>query len=240
MHRDNPYQSPQSDIRPEAGERPGGSVERALAGTAHWNIGDAISEAWAELSGFKFHYWLALIVYLLVAAFFDFLPLILGMEETPTAFLISLAGLFVSMPLFAGVLMLAVHRAAGHQVDGSDVFTWYSRVIPIAMLSILVSLLTALGMVLLILPGIYLAFAYAYALPLLVEKNMGVWEAMETSRKALTKCWFRYFFLIITLGLLLAVSAIPLGIGLIWTVPLFGLAYGMVYRDLFGVEEESE
>jgi hypothetical protein len=34
-------------------------------------------------------------------------------------------------------------------------------------------------------------------------------------------------------------SMIPLGIGLIWTMPWFTLCAGIIYRNAFGVEEET-
>ena len=84
-------------------------------------------------------------------------------------------------------------------------------------------------------PGLYLLFAYMLALPLLVDKQLGIWEALETSRKAITPCWFRVVGLSLISAVVVAVSAIPLGIGLIWTLPFLGLVMAIVYRDLVGV-----
>ena len=41
----------------------------------------------------------------------------------------------------------------------------------------------------------------------------------------------------ILMMLIAAVSAIPLGIGLIWTYPMMINVIGILYRDIFGVEE---
>jgi len=86
----------------------------------------------------------------------------------------------------------------------------------------------------LILPGLYLSIAYTFTMPLIVDKNMGVWDAMELSRKTVTKHWFKVFGLVLLLGIIALISAIPLGAGLIWTVPLmFMTLYGLLYPVMF-------
>jgi len=99
--------------------------------------------------------------------------------------------------------------------------------------------MTVIGFVLLILPGIYLSIAYVFTLPLIADKNMTVWEAMEFSRKSVTKHWFKVFGLLFLLSLMMAVGTLALGIGLIWAIPLmFVTLYGLLYPLIFdGVEE---
>ena len=77
------------------------------------------------------------------------------------------------------------------------------------------------------------------AAPLMVEKNMGIWEAMETSRKAITHCWFRYFGLALLSGLVMFGGALALGIGLIWTMPMAMLMFASVYHEMFGFEGDA-
>ena len=60
-------------------------------------------------------------------------------------------------------------------------------------------------------------------------------QALEASRKAITQHWFKVFGLFLLLGLIVMVSAIPLGIGLVWSIPLMVVAMGVLYRTIFGV-----
>ena len=87
-----------------------------------------------------------------------------------------------------------------------------------------------------VIPGIYLMYAYMFAMPLIVEKKMGAWHALETSRKAVSKVWFRFFGFVWLLMLINAIAAIPLGLGWIWTLPWSVLAFAMVYIKMFGAE----
>ena len=65
---------------------------------------------------------------------------------------------------------------------------------------------------------------------------MSPWQAMETSRKTLTKHWFKFLLFLLAMVLIMVVSAIPAGIGLIWTAPMMALAYAIAYREVFGLE----
>ena len=102
---------------------------------------------------------------------------------------------------------------------------------------LLQTLLVVMGIILFVLPGIYLAVAFSLALPLLVEKEMGIWQALETSRKAMTHCWFRCWGLMVVATLVATIGgAFTFGIGLIWFMPLAALSFGVLYRNVFGYE----
>ena len=62
---------------------------------------------------------------------------------------------------------------------------------------------------------------------------------METSRRAVSKRWFKLFGLLIAMGLVIFASAIPLGIGLIWTAPWSVNVFGVTYRRMFGVAQTA-
>ena len=101
-------------------------------------------------------------------------------------------------------------------------------------------ILVAIGFLLLVLPGIYLMVAYSLAMPLVVEKGLSPWQALEASRKAITKSWFRFIGLGLAIMVIMIVSMIPLGIGMIWTIPMAMIAFGIAYRNIFGYEGEVE
>ena len=105
--------------------------------------------------------------------------------------------------------------------------------------ALLVTLLTVAGIALLVIPGLYLGLAYGMTLTLLVFHDMRVWTAMETSRRAMTHTWFRVFGLYLLVGLLTALSALPLGIPLVWTIPWAVLVQGVLYRRIFGAPEAA-
>lgn len=144
----------------------------------------------------------------------------------------------VLMPLIVGIMMLAIHYSRGEHIVFQSIFNYYHLVGKLALAGLLIYIMTVIGFVLLVLPGIYLSIAYIFTLPLIADKGMDVWEAMELSRKTVTKHWFKVFGLFLLLSIIMTLGALALGIGLIWAVPLlFVTLYGLLYPLIFdGVE----
>jgi uncharacterized membrane protein len=145
----------------------------------------------------------------------------------------------VLMPLIAGIAMLAINYSRGEEITFKSIFNYYHLTGKLALAAILIYIMSILGFLLLILPGIYLSIAYVFTLPLIADKNLDVWEAMEYSRKMVTKHWFKVFGLMLLLSVIMGVGALAFGIGLIWAVPLlFVTLYGLLYPVMFDSEEE--
>jgi len=246
------YKTPDATLT-ESPEMDGfGSLERGKAGDYQFVIGDIIREAWRKTKGAKGTVWLALLLYgIIMIPVTIGVPWLLEMAGMPSqqapgapfdptllvglivAQIISIA---ITLPLGAGLFMLGLKLASGVPVSATEVFGYFHKVLPLLVTVVVMYIMLIIGFILLIIPGIYLAVAYYLAIPLVVEKGLGPWQALEASRKAISKCWFRFFGLGFTLTLLMIVAAIPLGIGLIWVMPLLIIAFGIVYRNIFGLE----
>ena len=72
---------------------------------------------------------------------------------------------------------------------------------------------------------------------MIIEKKMGVWGALETSRKAITEYWWRYLGLMLGAMVLIIIGSIPMLIGLIWVIPIAAIATGEVFAKTFGSPE---
>lgn len=220
----------ESDSAPSGGEGSGG-----------FTVGGVISEAWRRTRGLKGPVWGAYLILLAAMAVLNALAGgVAGLLGTgPAAIGFAVAGQLtislLSYPFLAGIMMMGVYRAVDRPVSYQMAFDFFGRALPLIMATLLVSLVTMVGFVFLIIPGIYLTVAYLLVLPLIIDKGMGVWEAMETSRRGITRHWFKVFFIYFVLGIILFLSAIPLGIGLIWTMPMLIAAGGIIYREIFGV-----
>lgn len=221
-----------------------GSVETAIAGQYDFDIAEVISEAWQRTDGVKMPFNIALsiysVVYILAVLVVPYVLSGFSMEFTNISNAIGgLLNLLVGYPVMAGVMMMGVTRASGRTVDYGMCLQFFSKTLPIFLLMVVMFVMVMLGFVLLIIPGIYLAIAYMFAMLLVLEKNMGTWEALETSRQAVTHHWFKLFGVGFVMGLIMFISMLPLGIGLIWTMPMFYILNGVLYRRIFGVDEEN-
>ena len=141
----------------------------------------------------------------------------------------------LTYPFMAGLMMIGIRRAAGQPLSFNEIFSHFGRAVPLIITALVMTLLVYLGMLLLLIPGIYLSIAYMLAIPLVVERGLSPWQALEASRKAITQHWFKVFFLFLTMNIVVWISMLPLGIGLIWTIPMFIVMIGVLYNRIFGV-----
>lgn len=200
-----------------------------------FSISGVIKEALNRSDGFKWLFISSILVYILIEAFLK-VGLILTIPVTK-----DFAGLIVlpiTLPVITGIIILAIRIVRGEEVSLKNIFDYYPRVLALLGAYFLVVLVTLLGFILLILPGIYLSVSYVFTLSLVADKGLGVWEAMELSRKTVTQQWWKFFGLSLVILLIITLSIIPLGVGLVWSVPITYLTYGLLYHRLF--DEEAE
>lgn len=143
-----------------------------------------------------------------------------------------LVSTFLSMIFVAGLMYIAVRRVSGKSYSWRMIFSGFGRLGQIIVASLLMSVLIVLGFVLLILPGIYLTIGYSLTLPLILDKGLGPWAAMETSRRMIHPKWWQVFGLYVVMYVIYFVSCIPLGLGMIWTIPMFFSLTGVLYHVL--------
>ncbi len=220
----------------------------AVAGDYDFSIGEVITESWNKVNGLKGPFWLAAIILfgivfiggLALGGIANFIGLVnVANPGFAVPILMQIALMAVIYPFIAGVVMLGVRRSVDLPLSYNEIFAYFAYVVPLVVAGILMTICMMLGFILLIIPGIYLSVAYMFTVPLIVEKNLGAWEAMETSRKAVTRHWFKFFLILIVMTVIFIVSAIPLGIGLIWTYPMFIAVMGILYRETFGVAQSE-
>ena len=222
-----------------------GSLEKAVSGVYRFSVGEVLSEAWEKVSGSKLKIVGAMFIYAVIATLTTgFISLFLDAQpyydadQLVQGFMIDLlVGWIaspVTIPLSLGVLLLGYARANDEELRIDTIFNYYIVVWPLFFASILITILTYVGFLFLLLPGIYLSVAYSFTLPLIIDKKLDIWGAMEVSRQAVTKHWFTIAGVNGTMVVLIVLSIIPMGIGLIWTIPLMMIVQGVMYRKIFG------
>ncbi len=249
----NIYDVPNSQLIEDNGVSPErNSIEHAVTGNYEFSIRKIMQEAWAKsrggniqlgaglLLGVIFLVAIALCSKLIIGALFPiylkaFAPPHLGVQQLVVVGLISRCiQMFFGSPIIAGVFMLGVKRATGAPVKILAIFDYAPKTLKLFGTSLLMALLVLLGFCLLILPGIYLLVAYSLALPLVADKNLSPWQALEVSRKTISHHWFGFAGLYFLMAVVVLISAIPAGIGLLWTLPMSLICLGVIYRNAFG------
>jgi len=220
-----------------------GSLKDAVNGNYDFNVGEVISEAWAKTKGAKTPLLMAFFLYGFVVICFNimlgFLFFTLGFGEMGVSLLVSMMQILLTAPLSVGLFILGVRRSVDASLSSTHIFNYCDQTLSLIATTLLMYLCIALGFLALIIPGIYLSIAYYMALPLVVEKHLSPWQALEVSRKAVGKHWFGVLGLGMLIGLINMLGFLAIGIGLIWTLPMSLIAYGILYRNMFGLEAET-
>jgi uncharacterized membrane protein len=145
----------------------------------------------------------------------------------------------VTAPLLAVFYVFLFKNFKGQPAEFGDFFKGFYYFLAVALAGLLVAIFTAVGFILLILPGIYLAVAYTLVSPLIIDKDMHFWQAMETSRRVITAQWFSFFGFALLLLLINIIGLLALGVGLLVSVPVSICAIAVAYRDIVGLEPET-
>lgn len=119
-----------------------------------------------------------------------------------------------------------------------DFFAGFHFFLPLLLLSLVTSILIAIGLALLIIPGLYLAVAYLFAACLVIDRRLDFWPAMELSRRTVTPLWFGIFTFLLLVAVINLLGGLFLGLGLLVTVPLSYGALTAAYADLFGFQSD--
>ncbi len=244
----NPYAPPKAQLEQQILNTEGqGSLQGGINGEYDFSISAIIAEGWEKTSGAKGPILLAFLIYAVISGLVSAIQNLLHpdpgflfqQQQFGAGFFWFAVTILISIPLtyplVAGITLLGIRRSVDAEITAGSIFKAYAKTIPLSLLTVASLLLTMLGFMFLIIPGIYLSVAYAMSMALMIDRNIGIWEALETSRKAITQHWFKIFVLYLVMGIMLILACLPVLIGLIWILPLFIIVHGILYKTMFGV-----
>jgi GYF domain 2 len=115
-----------------------------------------------------------------------------------TPFIGGIAHWLLGGVLMGGLYLACLRRSRGDPASLTNVFDGFKLCFVQLMLAgALTKLLEQIGLAFCILPGIYLLVAWAFVFPLVADKRLEFWSAMELSRKVVTRVWFPAFLLLL-------------------------------------------
>ncbi len=128
-----------------------------------------------------------------------------------------------------GIIKVTLEFLDGKQVSFSTAFSQTNKMITGFIASILFGIMITVGLLLLIVPGIYLATRFGYFLHAIVDKNCGIMDSFKYSTE-LTRNNKMNIFVLALLTILVAIAGIlALIVGLLWAYPTIYLALTIAY-----------
>jgi hypothetical protein len=126
--------------------------------------------------------------------------------------------LSVTVVMMTGIALLVWKQLRQRPASFLDLFPGWQTIGQLVLCTIVGTVMTIAGLLLFVVPGIYLMVAYTFSFLLIADRGMGAWEALETSRRVVSKNWWGVSGLIVLTVLLIA-GGIVLG-GLFLGAPL--------------------
>lgn len=167
---------------------------------------------------------------LLLAAF-------ISVQVETAGFLISV---FVTPALTAGFFLTAQKTDNGEQMTFRNFWEGFNFWLNLASASVIRGFLIMLGIMLLVIPGIYLSVAYIFIIPFIVLAGFEFWEAMEASRKLITRNFWNILVFLLLLAAINLAGLLALGVGALVTIPISFLAIYAAFVSILPVKEEDE
>ena len=145
---------------------------------------------------------------------------------------IALVSWAITTFLQLGLTRVALNLASGDEVSVGTLFSQGDKLLRSLGAGILYFLVVAAGLLLLIVPGVYLALKFSMYQSALVDKNMGVIEAFKYSSRLTQNNKLSLIGLGLLSILVVLAGALALLVGLIYAIPVVTIALALAYRAL--------
>lgn len=225
----------------ETPQQPRDNVQRTLDGETRLDIAAVLREAWARMPGSRVVLLGAFVaLFLLMMVVTTLLGTLFG-GDLGAASGTSLGGIVTRLlvtaiiyPFMAGIFIVSLRWIHGRPIAFDQLLAPYALVVPLVLMNVLMGLGIAAGIILFVIPAIYLSVAWMMAMPLMVDRGLGPFQALELSRKLVTKHWFSMLAYALIAGAALVLGVFSFGIAFFWLLPWLSLAYAILYRELAG------
>jgi len=224
-------------------------MENAATPIVRW--GDWISEGWRMFA----EQWQAWVVHMLVYFLILLIPMApfyaaiialnltaaRGQEPQPPVALFLLVPVLILVLLLASAYLMggsyysAFKQLRGERIELRDLFSggrYFPRMVGALLL---IGVLGILGAMLCVIPAFIVGGLFFFTLPLIVDRNLGVLEAMRASRELTQQNLFMFTLFAFVVSLLSSLGAYACYVGLLVSYPLLFTITVVAYRDCFGV-----
>jgi uncharacterized membrane protein len=149
---------------------------------------------------------------------------------------IAILTLPVTVLFMGGAYRAAFKQLRGGRVQFSDLFSARDCYWRLLGATIIHSILIFLGALVCVIPAFIVAGMLFFTLPLVVERNLGVFEAMRASREVTQRNLLMFTLFAFVVQIIASVGTYACYIGLLATWPLMFTITAVAYRDCFGLE----
>ena len=136
----------------------------------------------------------------------------------------------LSIFLSLGLARIGLNLVSGREVSVAMLFGEGRKLLPAIGASILFGAMVVVGLILLIVPGIYLALRFGHFMNAMVDKNLGVLDSLKYSSSITTNNRLNLFVLAVLSFFIVLAGALALLVGLIFAYPVVWLGWMVAFR----------
>jgi uncharacterized membrane protein len=139
---------------------------------------------------------------------------------------------FIMAPISIGYTFYILNFIRGKKLSINDIFSKMKYILPIWVVTFIVSALTGLGFMLLVIPGIVIAMMFAMVEYVMADGEHNISETLKQSRKLMDGYkWDLFVFNLSFFGWII-LSIITIGILSIYTIPYITVSNALYYEEL--------
>ncbi|GAB2682162.1 hypothetical protein [Aliiglaciecola aliphaticivorans] len=220
-------------------------IQQNLNGEYNFNLKDILAKGFDNtMSSILVFLQMLLVVFglsMVIALFYIKFNGIQTMEQFSQGHLMTL-DLIIQLVLAPVTAALMLQGARSHLKKLASIKFLFSKLpqaLPICLVTAFILVITKAGMTLFILPGLYLMIATSFAVLLVADKRMTPIAALILSIKMVNRYLFPFTILYGVFLILLVLSILSFGIGLLLFLPFYYNINGLLYCELFGYGSSS-
>jgi len=146
-----------------------------------------------------------------------------------------LSGLLLGGPAMASYFHMAQLASRGQQIEISDFFRGFDKAGNLIKLNLLIFLIILLGLMMLIIPGIYFAVSYVFSHLFIWFYDKDPSEAIRLSRKIVSGNFGQILLLFLILAGINLLGLLALGLGILLTMPFSFCVVYAAFEDIIGI-----
>lgn len=161
---------------------------------------------------------------------------------TPESILATYVNLILSiliLPLSFGVNAYFLKFVRKEEATFQIIFNYYKKIIPIFLLSMLVSIFTILWSFLFIIPGVIAAISYTMSTFIFIDGEDDAINCISKSKKMMNGYKANYFMFCLSFVGWFLLGALTLGILYIWVLPYFYTSNVLYYEEIKKINQSN-
>ena len=190
-------------------------------------------------------FWKGYIIILLISFVCSLVLSIFSNSESMLYAALSIVISFFTSTLTIGFMLYVLKMIRGESYSNEDIFQFVKNVLPIAAISILMTIFILLWSFLFIIPGIIAALSYSMVFYLYADKHEddktdNPMDYLSQSKELMKGYKLDYFVFCLSFIGWILLSIITLGLGLVYTIPYLTISEAIYYEELKKKKELKE